>query len=133
MQKNVDRAVKALNLLLQAGGFGLVVLDLAPLMEAAAPVIRRLPFTTWLRLHRVIEGSQTACVVIGSEPIAKSAGGVTVYLERTSGSGLQAPGPTRPEVWSPEPEARAIRARVVRARHVESDRDVCVPVSAAAC
>jgi hypothetical protein len=108
LQKNVDRAVKSLNLVLQAGGFGLVVLDVAPLMEAALHVIRRLPFTTWLRLHRVIEGSQTACVLIGSAPVARSAGGVTVELK----SG---------------------RARVVRARAMETDRDVCVPVSAAAC
>jgi RecA DNA recombination protein len=108
LQKNVDRAVKSLNLVLQAGGFGLVVLDVAPLMEAAPHVIRRLPFTTWLRLHRVIEGSQTACVLIGSAPVARSAGGVTVELK----SG---------------------RARVVRARAMETDRDVCVPVSAAAC
>ena len=74
LQKSVDRAVKSLNLVLQAGGFGLVVLDVAPLMEAAPHVIRRLPFTTWLRLHRVIEGSQTACVLIGSESVARSAG-----------------------------------------------------------
>ena len=117
LQKSVDRAVKALNLILQAGGFGLVVLDLA---EVSAQVLRRLPFTTWLRLHRVIEGSETACVLIGSESIARSAGGVTVQL--ASGSGA----------WRPEPGANEISARVVHARAMET-RDVCVPVSAAAC
>ena len=71
LQKSLDRAVKALNIVLQAGGFGLVVLDLG---EVAAQTIKRLPYTTWLRLHRVIEGSETACVLIGSEPIARSAG-----------------------------------------------------------
>ncbi|HEY0285279.1 MAG TPA: hypothetical protein VGC23_07820 [Vicinamibacterales bacterium] len=106
LQKSLDRAVKALNIVLQAGGFGLVVLDLA---EVAAPTIKRLPYTTWLRLHRVIEGSETACVLIGSEPIARSAGGVTVQL------------------------ASGQTARVIRARKVESDRHVRVPLSAAAC
>ncbi len=77
LQKSLDRAVKALNIVLQAGGFGVVVLDLG---EVAAQTIKRLPYTTWLRLHRVIEGSETACVLIGSEPIARSAGGVTVQL-----------------------------------------------------
>src|SRR5205085_8456807 len=66
LQKTLDRAVKSLNLVLQAGGFGLVVLDLA---EMPVQVLRRLPFTTWLRLHRVIEGSETACVLLGSEPV----------------------------------------------------------------
>ena len=106
LQKSLDRAIKALNIVFQAGGFGLVVLDLG---EVAMPAIKRLPYTTWLRLHRVIEGSETACVLIGSEPIARSAGGVTVQL---------APGQT---------------ARVVRARKVESDQHVRVPLSAAAC
>jgi hypothetical protein len=120
LQKSVDRAIKALNIVLQAGrvgpeagGFGLVVLDLG---EVAAQTFKRLPYTTWLRLHRVIEASETACVLIGSEPIARSSGGVTIQL--TSGSRLQAPG---------------LNARVIRARKVESDQYVRVPLSAAAC
>ena len=113
LQKSLDRAVKALNIVLQAGGFGVVVLDLG---EVAAHTIKRLPYTTWLRLHRVIEGSETACVLIGSEPIARSAGGVTVQL--APGSGLPALG---------------LNARVIRARKVESDQHVRVPLSAAAC
>lgn len=106
LQKSVDRAVKALNIVLQAGGFGLVVLDLG---EVAPQAIKRLPYTTWLRLHRVIEGSDTACVLIGSEPIARSNGGVTVQLSADQS------------------------ARVIRARKVESDQYVRVPLSAAAC
>jgi recombination protein RecA len=106
LQKSLDRAVKALNIILQAGGFGLVVLDLG---EVAAQTIKRLPYTTWVRLQRVIEGSETACVLIGSEPIARSAGGVTVQL------------------------AAGQTARVIRARKVESDQHVRVPLSAAAC
>lgn len=106
LQKTLDRAVKALNIVFQAGGFGLVVLDLG---EVAVPTIKRLPYTTWLRLQRVIEGSETACAVIAAEPIARSAGGVTVQL------------------------ASGQTARVIRARKIESDRHVRVPLSAAAC
>ena len=106
LQKSLDRAVKALNIVLQAGGFGLVVVDLG---EVAMTTIKRLPYTTWVRLHRVIEGSETACVLIGSEPIARSAGGVTIQM------------------------AAGQNARVIRARKVESDQHVRVPLSAAAC
>jgi hypothetical protein len=119
LQKSVDRAVKALNLILQAGGFGLVVLDLA---GVPAQVLRRLPFTTWLRLHRVIEGSDTACALVGDEPISRSAGGVTVELGQAHGSGLRAQGQADIQ----------ITARVVRARAAETS-NVCVPLSAAAC
>ena len=113
LQKSLDRAVKALNIVLQAGGFGVVVLDLG---EVAAQTIKRLPYTTWVRLQRVIEGSETACVLIGSEPIARSAGGVTIQMAVGSG-----------------PSALGLNARVIRARKVESDQHVRVPLSAAAC
>jgi len=117
LQKSLDRAVKALNIVLQAGGFGLVVLDLA---EVAPQTIKRLPYTTWLRLHRVIEGSETACVLIGSEPITRSSGGVSVQLNG-------------PKAKSRKPEAGYIDARVVRSRARETDHHVRVPLSAAAC
>ena len=119
LQKSVDRAVKSLNLILQAGGFGLVVLDLA---DIPAAVLHRLPFTTWLRLHRVIEGSDTACTLIGREPISRSAGGVTVELGQTP----------RVEAQGPGLNAQGLVARVIRARAAETS-DVCLPVSAAAC
>jgi hypothetical protein len=76
---SIDRALKAFSLILQAGGFGLVVFDLA---EATRAAIRRLPFTTWFRLQRPIEGSSTACLLLASEPVARSAGGVTIALQR---------------------------------------------------
>ena len=117
LQKALDRGVKALNLVLQAGGFGLVALDLG---EIAPQAIKRLPFTTWLRLHRVIEGGETACVLVGSGPIARSARGVTVLL-------------TPPDAQSLKRHARTIGARVLQSRAKDRDCDVRVPLSAAAC
>jgi len=113
LQKAVDRALKSLNLVLQAGGFGLVALDLA---EIVPQVVRRIPLTTWLRIQRVIEdvGSETACVLIGSEPMARSAGGLTVALERNMAPGI-------------------VHARIVRARAIRTERDVCLHLSASAC
>jgi hypothetical protein len=75
------RALKATNLVLQAGGFGIVAFDLA---DVAGPVVRQFPHTTWMRIGRVIEGSQTAAVLIGAERIARSPGGVTIALEASS-------------------------------------------------
>ena len=81
-QRAMVRAVQALTLVLQAGNFGLVTFDVA---EAPIDVIRRLPFTTWLRLQRMIDGSQTTCVLVGDVPIARSSGGMTVKLEPRGG------------------------------------------------
>ena len=77
----VDRALKALNLVLQAGGFGIVAIDLA---DVPAATLRQIPFTTWPRVQRVIEGSDTACVLVTPEPLARSAGGLTLSLEGRS-------------------------------------------------
>lgn len=73
----VERALKALNLVLQAGGFGVVALDLADVPDSA---LRRIPFTTWPRIQRSVEGRDTACVLLASQPLARSAGGVTLML-----------------------------------------------------
>jgi hypothetical protein len=88
----LDRAIKALTLVLQAGNFGLVAFDAA---EAPPHALERLPFTTWRRLQRIIEGSQTACVLVGDTPIARSSGGVTVRLTRKRAG--ERPRPRRPE------------------------------------
>jgi hypothetical protein len=76
-ERAIDRALKALNLVLQAGGFSVVAIDLADVPPVA---IRQIPFNTWMRVQRVIEGSDTACVLLASEPLARSAGGLTVTL-----------------------------------------------------
>ena len=75
---DAPRALKAFSLILQAGGFGLVVLDLA---DVAAAALRRFPWTTWMRIARIVEGSETAALLVGGERIARSAGGVTIALD----------------------------------------------------
>ena len=75
---NALRALKAMNLVLQAGGFGLVAFDVA---DVHASALRQFPFTTWMRMARIIEGSQTAAVVSASTRLARSPGGVTIALE----------------------------------------------------
>ena len=62
---------------LQAGGFSLVAIDLADVPPVR---LRQIPFTTWPRVQRVIEGSDTACVLLTPEPLARSAGGLTLSL-----------------------------------------------------
>lgn len=77
VERTLDRALKALNLVLQSGVCPVVVLDLADVPAAA---LRRIPYTTWLRVQRVIEGGETTCVLIAPESLARSAGGITLDL-----------------------------------------------------
>jgi hypothetical protein len=80
VDRAIDRALKAVNLVLQAGGFGVVALDFADVPPLA---LKRIPFTTWLRLQRIVEGRDTACVLVVPQPMARSAGGVTLTLGST--------------------------------------------------
>jgi recombination protein RecA len=73
----VDRAIKAFGLVLDAGGFGIVALDLA---DVPAKWLAGLPFTTWRRLQRMVEGRETIALVMAPEPVARSARGITVRL-----------------------------------------------------
>jgi len=77
IDRAIDRALKALNLVLQAGGFGVVALDLADVPVLA---LKRIPFTTWMRVQRIVEGRDMACVLVVPEPLARSAGGVTLTV-----------------------------------------------------
>jgi recombination protein RecA len=117
-QRALEQVVRALTLVLQAGNFGLVVFDVA---EAPADAVRRLPFTTWLRLQRMVEGSQTTCVLVGNEPMARSSAGLTVRLgQRPEGLGRK--------FGQRLFEGLDVEARVVRARAREQE-DVRVPLS----
>jgi hypothetical protein len=77
LDRVIERALKSFGLIAQAGGFGVVALDFADVPMAA---LRRLPFTTWFRVQRLIEGQQTVGIVLAPEPVARSARGVTVRL-----------------------------------------------------
>ncbi len=96
VERTLDRALKALNLVLQSGVCPVVVLDMADVPPAA---LRRIPYTTWLRVQRVIEGSDTTCVLIAPEPLARSAGGVTLNVQ-ASGRVSLVPGSPSPAALS---------------------------------
>lgn len=99
VERTLDRALKALNLVLQSGVCPAVVIDMADVPAAA---LRRIPYTTWLRLQRVIEGSDTTCVLLAPEPLARSASGVTLALQGpdrgtgASSSSVSASAPAHP-------------------------------------
>ncbi|MEI6668912.1 MAG: hypothetical protein WCP29_12205 [Acidobacteriota bacterium] len=74
----IARALKAANLIVQAGMFGVMALDLA---DAPPQALRRVPMTTWLRFQRVLEGQDTVGVMVGNAPLSRSAGGVSLSLQ----------------------------------------------------
>ena len=107
MARALGRAIKAVSLVLSAGGFGLVVLDVA---DVPRRVLEGLPYTTWLRLQRMMAASDTACVVVAGSSLARSTGGRTIRLAPR----VSAP----PSPLSPPPprEAERFHQQVVASR-----------------
>lgn len=73
----VQRAVRAADLLIRAGGFGLVALDLA---DVPPQTLRALPWTTWRRLAHANEGRDTAVLLLAESPLGRSARGATLRV-----------------------------------------------------
>jgi hypothetical protein len=84
VERVIDRAIKSLNLVVQSGVCTLVVLDL---IDVPAAALRRLPASTWFRIERAIEGSDTAVLILSTMPVARSAGGRSIVLD-----GIREPG-----------------------------------------
>src|SRR5688572_10101607 len=80
---NVEHAFKATDLLLQGGGFGLVLLDLG---DVPAREARRIISSWWYRFRRVVENTPTAFVVIAEDSCVRSCGSLTLELKRSDES-----------------------------------------------
>ena len=74
----VKLGVRACDLILRAGGFAVVALDLR---DVPARRLQALPSITWLRLSQVIEGQDTVGMLLADAPTARSARGVSVHLQ----------------------------------------------------
>ena len=77
VERVMDRAIKALNLVVQSGVCTLVVVDL---IDVPANALRRLPASTWFRIERAIEGSDTAVLILSAIPVSRSTGGRSIVL-----------------------------------------------------
>jgi len=86
---NAEHALKATDLLLQAGGFGLVVMDLG---DIAPETARRISLASWYRLRRAVENTPTALVVIERSPHARACAMLALECARARVQWSGAPG-----------------------------------------
>jgi hypothetical protein len=75
----LDQALRATDLLLQAGGFAAIVLDLG---DTAVEHARRIPLATWFRFRQGADRARTCLVVVAQTNCAQS--GAEVALECTA-------------------------------------------------
>jgi hypothetical protein len=75
---NVDQALRVTDLLLQSGGFGLVIIDLG---DVPLKLARRISLTSWFRFQRVIEHTPTVLFVVTQAPCAQTCAALLLKLQ----------------------------------------------------
>jgi len=94
-EHRMDQVLRATDLLLESGGFGLIVLDLADLPPQSA---RRIPLTTWFRFRRAVEHKPTMLLAIEQQPIAGSCSSLLLQLKAAERRQSAAHGASRGKV-----------------------------------
>jgi hypothetical protein len=73
----IEQALRATDLLLQAGGFGTIVLD----MGSIAPEhVSRIPLATWFRYRAAAERTQSSVLLLTQHACSKSSAGLVLRL-----------------------------------------------------
>jgi recombination protein RecA len=76
-EHRLEQLLRTTDLLLESGGFGMIVLDLGDLPPQAA---RRIPLTTWFRFRRAVEPTPTVLLAVERQSIAGSCSSLLIKL-----------------------------------------------------
>ena len=89
----LDQAVRVADLVLQGGGFGITVLDLA---GVTPQWVRRIPMAYWFRFRRAVENKPCCCILVDQTPCAGTCAALLLEMRRDE------------TVWSGPPEFRLL-------------------------
>jgi hypothetical protein len=76
---NLEHALQAADLLIHAGGFGLVILDLCGIAERC---FHRVPISYWHRCRRAVENTPTVLLVLQETAHVKSCASMSLEMEQ---------------------------------------------------
>jgi hypothetical protein len=106
--RDIEQALRATDLLLRSGGFGLIAVDLA---DIEPRTVRGVALNTWFRFRRAVENTPSILLLVEQESNAKTCASLVLRLE---GEVVR---------WAPEclPQGRR------RTNHVSTDAAVEIP------
>jgi hypothetical protein len=78
---NAELAMRVMDLILQSGGFGIVVMDLG---DTPPKTARRISLASWYRYRRTVEQTRTVMIVLGLEPYARQCASLALEASRES-------------------------------------------------
>src|SRR5438874_6895376 len=76
---HAERALKVTDLVVQGGGFGMVVMDLGSTPPETA---RRIPPASWFRFRHAVQNTNSALVVLEQGPYARSCAALSLEASR---------------------------------------------------
>ncbi len=76
---DIEHAVKAADLLVHSGGFGVIALDFCDLSRWAT---QKIPMSCWYRFSRAVEKTPSVFVVLETEPSAKACASLVLEMRR---------------------------------------------------
>jgi hypothetical protein len=112
---SAERALKAADLLVQGGGFGLVSMDLGDTQPQTA---RRISLTSWFRLRRAVEHTPAVLVAVARQSNAKTCASLILECARQRAA------------WSGAPGARLLRGIRVHVTRRKPSRAVAASFDA---
>jgi hypothetical protein len=89
---NAEHAIKATDLLIQGGGFGMVILDLGDTPVGSA---RRISLTSWFRLRRAVEHTPTVFIALARQANARTCASLVIECSRANAGWSGARGVSR--------------------------------------
>ena len=105
--QNLDQALRATDLLIQAGGFGMVAVDLS---DVPTRTVRQVPLNAWFRFRRAVEDTPTILLLLEQEPHAKTCASLVVRLEAGEARWTEAGDKMFPPGLKPACAGRAIES-----------------------
>ena len=115
--RNVDQALRATDLILHGGGFGLVALDLG---DIPPEVVRHVPLHVWFRFRRAVQDTPVKFLLLEQEPHAKTCASLVLRMETEAAHWVKAAQNNQDFVR--HPYARLFSGSLLRAEVVGSGR-----------
>jgi|HubBroStandDraft_5_1064220.scaffolds.fasta_scaffold129794_2 hypothetical protein len=113
----LEQVLKVTDLLLQGGGFGVVVVDLGDIPAESA---RRIPLTSWFRFRRVVEPTATVLLLVEQEPCAKTCASLVLHLQMVSIHASSPPKHPCQVIGTENPRATTASAKSLRMQFSET-------------
>lgn len=117
----LERAMKAADILCQAGGFGVIVLDITSPPSVFQEQAGRIPLQVWFRLQRAIKGTPSTLLILSRRKAAGSVSSLVLSLERSRSQWIPRRTPQRPHLPAESPTGKsAVLKRANRFQGIES-------------